>query len=107
MGRLPGSKIRQNIIEILYHMKHGYGYDIHQVYVDLFPAVTMRSIYYHLRKGVNLGEFTIHKIKKESGSYSWGPTAEKIYYSLGPKAKPKMLKTVMYYIDKRKKFKKK
>jgi len=50
-GRPVKSEIRQNIVEILYFMKQGYGYEIYKVYVAIFPKVTMRSIYYHLRKG--------------------------------------------------------
>jgi len=48
----------------------------------------MRSIYYHLNKGVKLEEFKVEKIKTEQGDYSWGGQAEKIYYTLGPNAKP-------------------
>lgn len=88
IGRPVKSNIRQNIVEILYFMKFGYGYDIYKNYVALFPKVTMRSIYYHLRKGVSLGEFKVEKIQKEKGVYSWGAEAEKIYYALGPNAKP-------------------
>lgn len=69
-------------------MKQGYGYEIYKAYIALFPKVTMRSIYYHLKKGVDLNEFKVEKIEKEKGDYSWGGEAEKIYYSLGDKAKP-------------------
>ncbi len=88
-GRPVKSQIRQNIIEILYFIKQGYGYEIYKIYREVYPPVTLRSIYYHLRKGKDLGEFKIHKIKSEKGNYSWGPEAEKIYYSLGKEAKPK------------------
>ena len=87
-GRPVKSEIRQNIVEILYFMKEGYGYGIYKVYVAIFPKVTMRSIYYHLRKGVSLNEFKVSKVEKEKGDYSWGPEAEKIYYNLGEAAKP-------------------
>ena len=50
-GRPVKSEIRQNIVEILYFMKQGYGYEIYKAYVKIFPKVTMRSIYYHLKKG--------------------------------------------------------
>ena len=49
-GRPVESAIRQRIIEILYFLKEGYGYDIYKIYRDIFPHVTMRSIYYHLNK---------------------------------------------------------
>ncbi|MBU0615186.1 MAG: hypothetical protein KJ601_03775 [Nanoarchaeota archaeon] len=87
-GRPTRSGIRQNIIDILYFMKQGYGYDIYKVYREVFPNVTMRVIYYHLKKGVALGELKVSEIKKEQGNYSWGSTVEKIYYGLGPEAKP-------------------
>ena len=102
-GRPTKSLIRQNIIEILYFLKHAYGYDIYKAYINIFPKVTMRSIYYHLKKGVALEEFKVHKIEKEQGDYSWGSVAEKVYYSLGPKAKPKIEKRVKQYLDKKKK----
>ncbi len=87
-GRPAKSAIRQNIVELLFLMKKGYGYDIYKNYRQIFPEVTMRSIYYHLRKGVNLGEFKVEEIQLEKGDYSWGAEAEKTYYSLGPKASP-------------------
>ena len=87
-GRPVKSEIRQNVVEILHHVEKAYGYEIYKVYVAVFPKVTLRSIYYHLRKGISLGEFVINKIEKEKGDYSWGGEAEKIYYSLGPNAKP-------------------
>ena len=60
----------------------------------------MRSIYYHLRKGLATGEIKIHKVIKEKGEYSWGPEAEKTFYSLGPKAKPKIENRVKEYFKK-------
>lgn len=99
-GRPLGSKIRQNIVEILYFLKQGYGYDIYRIYKEVFPAVTLRSIYYHLRKGVQLEEFKIQKVKQEKGDYSWGKSAEKIYYILGPNAKPTALDNVKKAVEK-------
>lgn len=87
-GRPVKSAIRQNIIEILYFMKKGYGYDIYKTYVKIFPKVTMRSIYYHLKKGTALDEFKM-EVESVKGNYSWGNTAEKKMYALGSKAKPK------------------
>jgi len=87
-GRPVKSEIRQNIIEILHFKKEGYGYDIYKDYVAIFPKVTMRSIYYHLKKGLDLGEFRQSKVEREKGDYSWGGEAEKIYYALGENAKP-------------------
>lgn len=98
-GRPVKSDIRQNIIEILYVLGKGYGYDIYKVYKAIFPSVTMRSIYYHLKKGVALGEFKVDKIEKEKGDFSWGSEVEKIYYALGPKAKPSGDEKVSAYIN--------
>jgi len=101
-GRPLGSPIRQNIIEILYFMKSGYGYNIYKTYREIFPKVTMRVIYYHLNKGLNTNEFSIEKVEKEKGDYSWGGEAEKIYYKLGPNAKPSINPIVKEYFDKKK-----
>ena len=99
-GRPVKSEIRQNIVEILYFMKESYGYDIYKAYVAIFPKVTMRSIYYHLKKGVDLHEFKVSKIEREKGDYSWGGEAEKIYYSLGEAAKPTGNEKAKEYFDK-------
>jgi len=99
-GRPVFSHIRQNIVEILYFLQKGYGYDIYKVYRALFPKVTLRSIYYHLKKGIQTGELKIHTIKSEKGDFSWGNEVEKIYYTLGPNAKPTCLKKVKEYLKK-------
>jgi hypothetical protein len=87
-GRPVKSQIRQNIIELLYFLKEGYGYDLYRQYKEIFPSVTMRVIYYHLKKGTELGEFRVNKVIKENGNFSWGNVVEKIYYSLGQEAQP-------------------
>ncbi len=87
-GRKPQSPIRQNIIDMLFFLKEAYGYDLYRNYITIFPKVTMRSIYYHLKKGLDLGEIKISRIQKSQGDYSWGSEAEKIYYGLGENAKP-------------------
>jgi hypothetical protein len=101
-GRPAKSEIRQNIVDILFFIKRGYGYDIYKIYREVFAPVTMRSIYYHLRKGLKLEEFKIDKIEKEKGDYSWGGEAEKIYYGLGPNAKPSGNQKIKEYLDKKK-----
>ena len=100
-GRKPQSQIRQNIIEMLYFLKEAYGYDIYRNYVNIFPKVTMRSIYYHLKKGVDLGEIKVSRIEKSKGDYSWGPEAEKIYYSNGENAKPTANSRVKEFLDRK------
>ena len=102
-GRPIKSQVRDNIIEILYFKTPLCGYDIYKIYVDIFPKVTMRNIYYHLRKGESLKELEVAEVRKEKGNYSWGPEAEKIYYKLGPNAGPKADIRVKRYFDKLKK----
>lgn len=102
-GRPIGSKVRQNIIEILYFYKKLYGYEIYKIYTALFPPVSMRLIYYHLKKGIETEEFRIHKIDKKSGNFSWGEDVKNIIYELGPKAEPIILPHVKLYWEKDKK----
>jgi len=85
-GRPIGSSVRQNILEILAVLGRGHGYQIYKVYRDVYPKVTLRVIYYHLKKGLDLGELEIQNVEREKGDYSWGSEEEKIYYKLGPKA---------------------
>lgn len=88
-GRPVKSEIRQNLIEILAVKGAGYGYELAKAYNTIFPQCTRENIYYHLRKGVALGEFVVKEVKEERGEFSWGPVVEKKYYALGPNAKPK------------------
>jgi hypothetical protein len=98
-GRPVDSEIRKNLIEILYFVNKGYAYDLYRIYSAIFPKVTMRSIYYHLNKGVTMGIFRINEIKNEPGNYSWGQSAEKIYYSLTDLASPIGNILVKDYVD--------
>ncbi|RME30725.1 hypothetical protein D6789_04770 [Candidatus Woesearchaeota archaeon] len=99
-GRPTKSVIRQNVVEILYFMGEGYGYQIYKAYKELFAPVTLRVIYYHLAKGKSIGEFEVAGVKKMTGDYSWGPEAERIFYKLGPNAKPKILPEVKAFFEK-------
>ncbi len=96
------SQIRQNIVEILYFMKSGYGYEIFKAYIEMFPKVTMRSIYYHLRRGLQTEEFRIDRVEKSKGDYSWGSESEKTIYALGENAKPKQDVRVKEWLDRKK-----
>lgn len=98
-GRPIGSIVRNNIAEILFFLGKEYGYNIYKIYVEIFPKVSRRLIYYHLKKGVELKEFKIEKTEKVKGEYSWGSEAEKTYYSLD-RAKPKGDLKVKAYLDK-------
>jgi len=101
-GRPAKSQIRQNIVEILFFLKEGYGYNIYSVYKNIFPDVTMRSIYYHLKKGTATGEFKISKVEKEKGDFSWGSEVEKVYYGLGPNAKPTGNQRIREFVESKK-----
>jgi hypothetical protein len=100
-GRPVFSKVRQNIIEIIAVLGNSYGYDIYKIYREIYPKVTLRLLYYHLRKGCDLEELQIVNVKKESGEYSWGSEVEKIYYSLGKNAQPRGDKRIEEFISKR------
>jgi len=101
-GRPCQSEIRQNILEILYFLGKGYGYQISKVYNEIFSKVSQRSVYYHLRKGVTIGELELNKIEQEEGDFSWGSVVEKRYYSLGKKAKPKGELRIKEFLEKAK-----
>ena len=106
-GRPVKSEIRQNIVNILAFSGPAYGYDIFKHYIELFPRVTMRSIYYHLNKGLDTKEIKIDKVKKEKGDYSWGTDAEKTYYTLGQNAQPRDTERIKKYFSEKKKSKNK
>ena len=97
-GRPVKSQIRQNVINILYHLNRGYGYQICKIYQEIYPTVTQRSIYYHLRKGTQTGEISVNQVKVEKGEYSWGSSVEKTYYELGQKAQPSDDKRVKEFL---------
>jgi hypothetical protein len=100
-GRPLGSEIRQNIIEIVYFMKKAYGYEIYKEYNQIFPKISMRSVYYNLKKGTETGEFKVKKIKTKKGDYSWGKESEIIQYKLGKNAMPKIPNNVKEYFNKK------
>ena len=101
-GRPTKSIIRQNIIDILQYMGKGYGYDVYKIYIQLFPKVTMRSVYYNLRKGIATGEIRIDAIEREKGEFSWGDEVEKTYYGLGKEATPHDNPRVKEFFNQRK-----
>ncbi len=85
-GRPTHSLIRQHLIDILAVVGKEYGYRLHKLHSELFSPCTRELIYYHLRKGVLLGEFILIEVKQEKGDYSWGESVEKRYYTLGENA---------------------
>lgn len=99
-GRPVKSQIRQNVLEILFHLGKGYGYQISKIYNEVFPKATQRVIYYHLKKGVQTKEIMVHKIEQEHGDFSWGNVVEKKYYTLGGRAEPKGDRRVEEFLKK-------
>ena len=99
-GRPVKSIIRQNVIEILFHLEKGYGYQIARIYNEIFPQVAQRSIYYHLKKGILTKEILIREITLEKGDFSWGKSVEKKYYSLSSQAQPQGDARVKNYLQK-------
>ncbi len=89
IGRPLKSKIRDNIEQLLYYLKEADGYSLYKWYSDIFGKVNIRSIYYHLKKGCEIGIFRVKEIKQEKGDYSWGDYSKKIKYELTKKAGPK------------------
>ncbi|MGV8171189.1 MAG: hypothetical protein ACP5OA_00675 [Candidatus Woesearchaeota archaeon] len=102
-GRPIGSKVRQNIVEILYFYKQLHGYDMYKIYKELYPPVTMRLIYYHLKKGLDTGEFKVQRVDRKAGKYSWGGISENIIYVLGQSANPMIEPHVKLYWENDKK----
>lgn len=101
-GRPTYSLVRSNLIELLYYKKKATGYDLAKLYNELFSQVTMRVIYYNLKKGLLLQEFVVLAVVDEQGEYSWGSHAQKIYYGLGPAAKPKGNARIREFLEKQK-----
>ncbi len=99
-GRPLGSDIRDHIVEILFIRKCGYAYELAKIHNDIYRKVTPRTIYYHLTRGLLTEEFVIQEIREEIGEFSWGKSVEKIYYALGPSAKPQGDVQVKEYMDK-------
>lgn len=97
-GRPAKSQIRQNVVEILFYLGKGYGYQIAKIYNEIFPQVTQRVIYYHLKKGTSTGEIMMREIKEEQGEFSWGPSVEKTYYELGSMAQPQGMNRVKKFL---------
>lgn len=89
-GRPTNSQIRKNLVDLLYFLRQGYGYQLYKKYLSVFDQkVNIRSIYYHLNKGVELGEFQVSTVEEVSGDYSWGDQVKRVVFSLGPNASPR------------------
>lgn len=85
-GRPAKSQIRSNILELLALVGEVHGYQLTKLYNEVFPKVTMRSIYYHLHKGCDLKEIALNRVVEEKGDFSWGTESKKVKYILGEEA---------------------
>lgn len=92
MSRKPKSLIRENIKKILSIIEEINGYDLYKIYIEVYPKVTMRSIYYHLTKGQELNEFKIKRIIEQKGDFSWGSTSRKVFYKINTVDVPSITK---------------
>ncbi|MEM2121127.1 MAG: hypothetical protein QXU20_00505 [Candidatus Woesearchaeota archaeon] len=99
-GRPLKSDVRENIIDLLFLLKEAHGYEIYKFYNALFPKVSQRLIYYHLRKGISTGDFEISRIKSEDGNFSWGSKSERVYYKLSGNARPNPDKKIIVRFNK-------
>jgi hypothetical protein len=63
-----------------------YGYEVYKAYKQVFEPVDVRSMYYHFKRGVDLGEFKQIGAKQEKGGFTWGRESTHIYYALGESA---------------------
>lgn len=91
MPRKPKSIIRENIKKILSVVEEINGYDLYKIYIEVYPKVTMRSIYYNLTKGQELNEFKIKRVIEEEGDFSWGSTSRKVFYKINTVDVPMIL----------------
>ena len=81
-GRPSRSVIRENMSLLLTQQSPQYGYELFKQYLKRFPPVSLRSIYYHLHKGVENQEFAVIQSEKAIGDFSWGRTSERTLYSV-------------------------
>ena len=100
LGRKPKSDIRDEMVELLYFMKEAYGYELYKKYCKVYDKkISMRSVYYHLNKGVELGIFNLKEIRDVKGDFSWGSGVKQVIFQLGSNAQPKISKDVMDKIN--------
>lgn len=85
-GRPIKTEIREKVGAILQKVNIAYGYQIYKLYKEIFGNVSLRNLYYNLKKGVDLGEFVVVEVKLEKGDYTWGGEVEHKYYAIGPYA---------------------
>ena len=80
MGRPTKSAVRDRIIKILREEGSTWGYNVYKKYKRRYGKITLKSIYYNLNKGIELGDIKLIEIKEEAGDFSWGNKTERKYY---------------------------
>jgi len=85
-GRPIKTELREKLAALLSQAGCAYGYELYKMYKEIFEPVSLRNIYYNLKKGLSTGEFIIIESKREPGEFTWGSESEHIYYGLGPYA---------------------
>ena len=88
-GRPVKSLIRDRMQQIVDALGAAYGYEVYKIYRAVFEPVSVRSMYYHFKRGVQLGEFKEVGARQEPGPFTWGRESTHIYYSLGDAASHK------------------
>jgi hypothetical protein len=78
--RKPGSEVRVRIGKILSVAKKAYGYEIYRIYTTVYGDVLLRTIYYNLKKGVELGDFEAANLMNVPGNFTWGFESNRVYY---------------------------
>jgi len=85
-GRPVKSVIRDRMQQIVDALGTAYGYEIYKIYKEVFEPVSVRSMYYHLKRGLALGEFKLAGTKSVQGPFTWGRESTHTYYTLGDSA---------------------
>lgn len=98
-GRPLKSPIRDNIELLLSYLKRIDGYSLYKIYLEVFGDANIRSIYYHLKKGCEIGLFEIKEIKEEKGEHSWGKYSRKVWYGLAKNNNKKLNPELAKRID--------
>lgn len=99
-GRPTKSNVRNRVERLLDACGYTHGYEAYQYYKGVYGPVSMRNVYYHLNKGVELGVFIELGYHSVSGAYTWGSKTERKYYINGPNATEKKDKRVDDYFKK-------
>lgn len=99
-GRPIKSAVRNRMQMIVDALGVTYGYEIHKAYEEIFEPIELRSMYYHLKKGVQLNDFEEIGVEKVKGPFTWGDVSIRKYYILGPEAGNRATEEVRKVIEK-------